>query len=165
VIATASTEEKRRLAIDLGADAAVDPNDRNLHRALREANGGEKVDVVLEMAGGHVFDESLRALAPFGRLVAYGMASGEPREVGAAGLMQGSKAVVGFWLVHCLGGPAWSRSPSPTSSRAPPGASCGRSWGRRIRCRRPHGPTRTSGRGGRAGSCCSIRAAEDPRDL
>jgi NADPH2:quinone reductase len=111
VIATASTEEKRRLAIDLGADAAVDPNDRNLHRALREANGGEKVDVVLEMAGGHVFDESLRALAPFGRLVAYGMASGEPREVGAAGLMQGSKAVVGFWLVHCLGRPGMVAEP------------------------------------------------------
>jgi NADPH2:quinone reductase len=33
------------------------------------------VDVVLEMTGGPVFDASLRALAPFGRLVTYGMAS------------------------------------------------------------------------------------------
>ena len=45
--------------------------------ALIEANGGRKVDVVLEMAGGRVFDERLLALAPFGRLVAYGIASRE----------------------------------------------------------------------------------------
>ena len=75
MIATASTEEKRALALELGADAAVDPNAEDLNAALREANGGNKVDIVLEMAGGRVFDQSLRALAPFGRLVTYGLAS------------------------------------------------------------------------------------------
>ena len=49
--------------------------------ALIEANDGKRVDVVFEMAGGQVFDESLEALAPFGRLVAYGIASREPNEV------------------------------------------------------------------------------------
>jgi NADPH2:quinone reductase len=49
-----------------------------------------------------VFDASLEALAPFGRLVAYGAASHEPRQVPAGVLMHGSKAVVGFWLVHVL---------------------------------------------------------------
>ena len=72
VIATASTEEKRALALELGADVAVEPNAEDLKSALREANGGAKVDIVLEMAGGRVFDQSLRALAPFGRLVTYG---------------------------------------------------------------------------------------------
>jgi NADPH2:quinone reductase len=43
--------------------------------------------VVLEMAGGHVFDASLKALAPFGRLVTYGIASGEPNTVGSQALM------------------------------------------------------------------------------
>jgi NADPH2:quinone reductase len=105
VIATASSEEKRGLALDLGADVAVDPNEEDLNGALREANGGRKVDVVLEMTGGRVFDESLKALAPFGRLVTYGLASREPNEVSNGRLMRKSQAVVGFWLAHCLGRP------------------------------------------------------------
>jgi NADPH2:quinone reductase len=57
------------------------------------------------MAGGQVFEESLSALAPFGRLVTYGMASQEPNEVPSGLLMRKSRAVVGFWLMHCLGKP------------------------------------------------------------
>ena len=102
VIATASTEDKRALALELGADAAVDPSAEDLNGALREANGGEKVDIVLEMAGGRIFDESMKALAPFGRLVTYGMASREPNQVSNGGLMRRSQAVIGFWLMHCL---------------------------------------------------------------
>ena len=79
VIATASSPEKRALAEELGADATVDPaladdDPKQFTGALREANGGKPVDIVLEMTGGNVFDGSLSALAPFGRLVAYGMA-------------------------------------------------------------------------------------------
>jgi NADPH:quinone reductase len=111
VIATASTEEKRALALELGADAAVDPNEEDLNAALREANGGAKVDIVLEMAGGRVFDQSLRALAPFGRLVTYGQASREGNEVASGGLMARSQAVVGFWLVHCFGRPGMVAEP------------------------------------------------------
>jgi len=106
VIGTASTEEKRQLALELGADAAVDVGREDLAAALVEANLGERVDVVLEMAGGRVFAEGAKALAPFGRLVVYGMASGEPNEVSAGALMRRSHAVVGFWLVHCLTRPA-----------------------------------------------------------
>src|SRR5829696_7657151 len=102
VIATASTEDKRDLALDLGADVAVDVTRDDLHEALIEANGGERVDVVLEMAGGQVFDASLKALAPFGRLVTYGIASREPNQVSSGALMRRSQAVVGFWLMHCL---------------------------------------------------------------
>jgi NADPH2:quinone reductase len=106
VIATASTEEKRALALDLGADAAVDVTRDDLTDALLEANGGDPVDVVLEMAGGRVFDASLDALAPFGRLVTYGIASREPNTVSSGALMRKSRAVVGFWLMHCLRRPA-----------------------------------------------------------
>ena len=111
VIATASSSEKRELARELGADAAVDPNEEDLNGALREANGGRKVDVVFEMAGGRVFDESLKALAPFGRLVAYGLASRQPTEVSNGTLMRKSQAVVGFWLAHCLGREDMMREP------------------------------------------------------
>jgi NADPH2:quinone reductase len=111
VIATASSEDKRALALELGADAAVDPGEEELAAALREANGGAKVDIVLEMAGGRVFDQSLRALAPFGRLVTYGLASGEPNQVVNGGLMRRSQAVIGFWLMHCFGRPGMIAEP------------------------------------------------------
>jgi NADPH:quinone reductase len=103
VIATASTDEKRQLALSLGADAAVDPAVDDLKGALIEANGGNRVDVVLEMSGGRVFSESAEALAPFGRIVTYGIASREQNTVETGRLMRKSRAVVGFWLVHCLG--------------------------------------------------------------
>jgi NADPH2:quinone reductase len=103
VIATASTEEKRALCLSLGADAAVDSASEDLTAALREANGGNQVDVVLEMSGGRVFDAAADALAPFGRIVAYGIASREPNTVETGRLMRKSRTVVGFWLMHCLG--------------------------------------------------------------
>src|SRR4051794_129321 len=102
VIATASSERKRELALELGADAAVDVTREDLADALREANGGGRVDVVLEMAGGHVFGASLKALGPFGRVVTYGVASGGPHTGGSPAPMGRSRAVVGFWLAHCL---------------------------------------------------------------
>jgi NADPH:quinone reductase len=106
VIASASSEDKRALAVSLGADVAVDSTSATLKDDLQEANGGRKVDVVLEMAGGGVFDASLAALAPFGRLVAYGMASRQaPSPISAGELMGRSRAVVGFWLAHCFGRP------------------------------------------------------------
>jgi NADPH:quinone reductase len=111
VIATASSEEKRRTALELGADAAVDSSADDLTAALVEANGGERVDVVLEMAGGRVLDQSLEALAPFGRLATYGMASREPNQVESGRLMRKSRAVVGFWVVHCLGRPEMMEGP------------------------------------------------------
>jgi NADPH2:quinone reductase len=103
VIATASTEEKRQLCLDLGAAAAVDPETDNLTEALIEANGGERVDVVFEMAGGRVFDQAFEALAPFGRMVAYGIAGREPNTVETGRLMRKSRSVIGFWLMHCIG--------------------------------------------------------------
>jgi NADPH:quinone reductase len=103
VIATASTEEKRSLAVSLGADAAVDPSVEDLTAALIEANDGKQVDIVLEMAGGETFDAAVNALAPFGRIVTYGIASREPNTVETGRLMRKSRAVVGFWLMHCVG--------------------------------------------------------------
>jgi NADPH2:quinone reductase len=105
VIATASSEEKRALAQELGADVAIDAAPEGMKERIQEANGGAKVDVVLEMAGGEVFDQSLAALAPFGRLVTYGIASREPNQVSTGALMRRSRAVVGFWLMHCIGRP------------------------------------------------------------
>jgi NADPH:quinone reductase len=105
VIATASNPEKRALALELGADVAIDPAPDGLTERLIEANGGRQVDVVFEMAGGEIFDASYKALAPFGRIVAYGIASGQPNEVSTGSLLRHSRAVVGFYLFDCLGRP------------------------------------------------------------
>jgi NADPH2:quinone reductase len=107
VIAVASTEEKLQLAKDLGADNLVLAGTEDLKGALEAANGGKKVDIVLEMVGGPTFDASLAALAPFGRLATFGMASRvPPKPVNAGELMGRSRAVIGFWLAHCFGKPA-----------------------------------------------------------
>lgn len=107
VIATASSADKRRLALELGADVAVDSRAEDLTAALREANEGRRVDIVLEMTGGRVFDQSLAALAPLGRLAVFGMAGRTPPSpIDAGSLMAHSRAVIGFWLVHVLQRPA-----------------------------------------------------------
>jgi NADPH:quinone reductase len=111
VIATASSEEKRNLTLELGADVAVDPDVEDLKQALIDANDGRKVDVVLEMAGGRIFDESLEALAPFGRMITYGLASSEPSDIQNGRLMRKSWGVIGFWLMHCLQRPDMIREP------------------------------------------------------
>jgi NADPH2:quinone reductase len=103
VIATASSEEKRALTLELGADAAVDTAVEDLTAALVEANDGRQVDVVLEMSGGRIFDQCMEALAPFGRIVTYGIASREQNELQTGRLMRKSRSVIGFWLMHCLG--------------------------------------------------------------
>jgi NADPH2:quinone reductase len=103
VIGLASSEEKRALVERLGADATVDSrNVKDLGAAIREANDGRRVDAVLHMSGGEAFDAELGVLAPLGRMVVFGIASREQREVSTAALLRGSKAVIGFWLVHLL---------------------------------------------------------------
>ncbi|MEX2413161.1 MAG: zinc-binding dehydrogenase [Thermoleophilaceae bacterium] len=106
-IATAGSPERRAEALELGADVAVDPapaagGDDSLTVALIEANGGEPVDVVLDAAGGRVFAHSLAALAPFGRIVAYGNSTREQVAVTNGELLKSSRSVVGFWLMHLL---------------------------------------------------------------
>jgi NADPH:quinone reductase-like Zn-dependent oxidoreductase len=111
VIATASSAEKRALTEELGADASVDPaladdDPKQFTAALREANGGQRVDIVLEMTGGNVFDGAMSALAPFGRMGFYGMAGRvPPKPIQAPSLMGTSRAVIGFWLAHCMARP------------------------------------------------------------
>jgi NADPH2:quinone reductase len=102
VIGLASSEEKRSLVERLGADATVDSRAEDLGGAIREANGGERVDAVLHMSGGDAFDAEMGVLAPLGRMVVFGIASREQREVSTGALLRGSKAVIGFWLLHLL---------------------------------------------------------------
>jgi NADPH2:quinone reductase len=103
VIAVTSSDEKKKLCMDLGADVVVDANEADLTAALIKANNGKGVDLILEMVGGSTLDQSLDALAAFGRLVVYGMASRKaPKAIHPGALMPKSQSVIGFWLVNAL---------------------------------------------------------------
>ena len=105
VIGLASSPEKRDLVTRLGAFATVDSRADDLTAAILEANDGKQVDAVFEMAGGKAFEQTLETLAPFGRMVTFGIASREQNEVPTGALMRKSRAVIGFWLVHLLTDP------------------------------------------------------------
>jgi NADPH2:quinone reductase len=103
VIAVTSSDEKKRLCMALGADVVVDAGEADLAQALIKANNGKGVDLILEMVGGSTLDQSLGALAAFGRLVVYGMASRTaPKAIHPGALMPKSQSVIGFWLVNAL---------------------------------------------------------------
>jgi NADPH:quinone reductase-like Zn-dependent oxidoreductase len=109
VIATASTPTKLDFAREHGADVAINYTDDDWTEQVRAAapNG---VDVVLDSAGGHMTTESLELLAPFGRLVAYGVASGEFADIPVMSLVQ-LRSVTGISLL------AW-RAAAPKQAAA-----------------------------------------------
>jgi NADPH:quinone reductase len=102
IIATASTEEKRALAKQLGADAAIDYTKEGWKDEVLEYTNGKGVDVALEMAGGDIFHQTLDCLAPFGRLVVYGVASGQFTRMNPARLMEKNLSVIGFFLPQIM---------------------------------------------------------------
>ena len=82
VIGAIGSSEKREAVLARGADHAVDYTRVGWPDHVRELTGGQGADVVLEMAGGDSFEQSLSCLAPFGRAVVYGSSSGEPLRMG-----------------------------------------------------------------------------------
>jgi NADPH2:quinone reductase len=102
VIGVASTEEKRRLVLELGADAVVHGDPDRLAERIRAANDGAGVDVLLESVGGPVTDAALDALAYDGRMVVFGQASGASNIVSLDLLMDRSIGVMGYWVTPFL---------------------------------------------------------------
>jgi NADPH2:quinone reductase len=106
VIATASTEDKQKLALDLGADVAVSGDADGYTERVVEANGGKPVDVVIDAVSGPVFDAAFEALGQFGRLVTFGAASRQPaKPIEPGRLMMRNLSVIGFWLTPALAVP------------------------------------------------------------
>jgi NADPH2:quinone reductase len=97
VIALASSDEKRALAERLGADGTADSRADDLREAILDANGGQRVDVVLHMSGTG-FEPELKALGMLGRIVVFGNAARHSNEVATNYLLRTSKSVLGFWL-------------------------------------------------------------------
>lgn len=102
VIATASSDDKLALARDMGADVLVNYTEQGWEEKVLEATGGKGVDVALEMAGGEVFNKTLKCLATFGRIVIYGVASGEQSRLYPSSLMAKNQSVIGFFLPQIM---------------------------------------------------------------
>ena len=89
VVATASTEEKRRFALDLGAEEAY---------SYEEFAEHVRPDVVVDPVGGEVFATSVGILSPLGTLVSIGYAGGWWQELNPALLVGRNVGVQGFYL-------------------------------------------------------------------
>ena len=96
VIAAASSPEKRAIAEALGADASVDYTAPGWAKTVRDLTDGRGVDVVLDLAGGETTAQALGALAPFGRLVVIGKATGEAPAIAPWVLEEHNQSIVGF---------------------------------------------------------------------
>jgi NADPH2:quinone reductase len=96
VIAVASSEEKREIAREHGADIALEYDD--LRNALKQATGDKGADVVFDVVGGDVFDTCARAMAWGGRLLVVGFASGKISQFPVnLALVKGFSVVGVFW--------------------------------------------------------------------
>jgi NADPH:quinone reductase len=76
VVTTSGSEEKCRRLRQLGADVTIDVSQSDFLPEVMHVTNNRGVDVVLEMIGGDVYQKSLQALAPGGRLVSIGGAFG-----------------------------------------------------------------------------------------
>jgi len=102
VIATAGSARKRDLAASLGADVCIDYTGPDWWREVLAATGDRGADVILDAVGGDVGEQSLSCLAPFGRLVEYGVASGRLASFAGSQLMHRNQSVTGYWLTSRL---------------------------------------------------------------
>ena len=96
VIATVGSPAKLAIAKQFGADIVINYRDQEIGASLHSATGGKGVDLVLDSVIGSVFEGGFEQLAPFGRYVVYGAASGEPAQIATNALHQTSRAVIGY---------------------------------------------------------------------
>ena len=102
VIGTASNTNKLELARRLAADVAINYTEENWVEQVLQATEGRGVDIILEMVGGQVAGQNLQCLAPYGRMVIYGAASGQIAQFTGIQLMYKNQAIIGYWLTSQL---------------------------------------------------------------
>lgn len=106
VIAVASTEEKRALALKAGASEAIEPE--GFKDVVKELTGGKGVDIVVDPVGGDRFTDSIRALGQEGRILVIGFTAGEIPTVKVNRLLLGNKSAVGVgWGEYWMSNPGY----------------------------------------------------------
>ncbi len=102
VVATAGSLDKRKLAMELGADVAIDYTTPDWPDAVMAATGDRGVDIVLDAVGGSIGEQSLACLAAYGTLVVYGVSSSRLAAFAGSQLMHKNQSVIGYWLTSRL---------------------------------------------------------------
>ncbi|HET6977720.1 MAG TPA: NADPH:quinone oxidoreductase family protein [Pyrinomonadaceae bacterium] len=101
VIGTASSEEKRKRVLELGADDALSYEEFD-----QKLIGKDPPAVILEAVGGNVFRRSLAILPSLGRLVVYGAASKDVQPIDTLKILFRSQGVLGLHLSAIFERPA-----------------------------------------------------------
>lgn len=114
VIATAGSDRKIAAVRDYGAHHAIDYRKGPFRERVLELTGGRGADVVFDPVGGDVFDESLRCVAPLGRLLPIGFASGRIPEIPANILLVKNLTVIGLYWGFYM---AWGKSRADAALR------------------------------------------------
>ncbi len=109
VIATAGSDAKLDVVRAMGADHLVNYSN-GFRDQVKELTGGRGADVIYDPVGGDVFDESMRCVAPFGRILIVGFTSGRVGLAKTNHLLIKDAEVIGF----TVGGlqrhdPAWAK--------------------------------------------------------
>lgn len=109
VIATARNPERLDVCRRLGADHVIDYSDGFRDKVLALTNG-RGADVIFDPVGGDVFDDSMRCIAPFGRILIVGFTSGRPAVAKTNHLLVKDTEVIGFTIgaLNRLD-PAWAQ--------------------------------------------------------
>lgn len=103
VIAVAGSKERVDLAISQGAAAGLVHGGDDLGRQLKELCGHSGADIVFDPVGGALFDQALKCVAPEGRILVIGFASGAIPQVPANLLLVKNVDVIGFNLGLYIG--------------------------------------------------------------
>ena len=97
VIAVVAGDAKRALCVSSGADVVVDRTVGPVQDAVVEATGGAGVDVVYDPVGGAFAGATVRCLAPGGRLLAVGFASGKWVEPDISEFVRRNASILGVY--------------------------------------------------------------------
>ena len=114
VIGGVGSEGKLKVLKGLGVEYSVDYRSASLAAYVRDRTESRGADLVLESVGGAVFKEARACLAPLGRLVLFGIASGEGVAVHPYDLLRTSSTFAALNLSvffaerHELIDPSWN---------------------------------------------------------
>ncbi|HSF46852.1 MAG TPA: NADPH:quinone oxidoreductase family protein [Burkholderiales bacterium] len=118
VIATAGSDEKLQVAKRYGADHAVNYSTGSIRDRIKALTDNRGVDVAFDPVGGDVFDETLRSMAPHGRLLVIGFASGRiPAAPANLVLLKNCDVVGVYWEGFMLRDPRKNRENFDTMLR------------------------------------------------
>ena len=108
VIATAGSSEKLEFAKGLGAEHAINYSDGTWVDQVKQLTGGRGADVIYDPVGGDIFDLSTKCIAPGGRLLVIGFASGRIPTIAANRILIKDIAIVGaLWGTYAAAHPAY----------------------------------------------------------